>query len=365
MLIAANVRLFELIPLMLLLGGMVALFACSRVLSVILPRRADAIGMRSLGFFIPIAAASLISMLLGRPEIAVGIIFGTSVGAMTTVIGFVALAGPLGDGPAHWRRIWPFQLVASILVLISGFKGIFGWGDAVALLVEGLVLLTLWNDREQLPATPDSVLEGAWAGGSTAPPISYAAVESRPRSEGEIAMLVVQLLLVAVLLWFGGWGVTRGAVRTSSALRGLSTSGMAGSIVSLALVMPMMYGAWRQADGGRGWIPVTAQIGVVLLNLCALLPVLILLPYAAKVFPFIAYFAGDSLAPRGGLPTLLIFPSPMWRIDNVVLIVVGVLLLPVSIGKWRLGREEGMVLLAGYFFYLTTTLASGLGPGAH
>jgi hypothetical protein len=50
----------------------------------------------------------------------------------------------------------------------------------------------------------------------------------------------------------------------------------------------------------------------------------------------------------------------MWRIDTVVLIVVGVLLLPVSIGKWRLGREEGMVLLAGYFFYLTTTLASGL-----
>ncbi len=364
MLIAANVRLFELIPLMLLMGGMVALFACSRVLSTILPRRVEAIGMRSLGFFIPIAAASLISMLMGRPEIAVGIIFGSSVGAMTTVIGFIALAGPLGDGPAHWRRIWPFQLVASILVLISGFKGTFGWGDAVALLVEGLLLLTLWNDREQAPATAGSVLEGAWAGGAKPlQPIDYAGVETLRRNDGEMAMFILQLLLVAVLLWFGGWGVTQGAVRTSNALRGLSTSGMAGSIVSLALVMPMMYGAWRQADGGRGWIPVTAQIGVVLLNLCALLPVLILLPYAAKVFPFIAHFAGDSLAPRGGLATLLIFPSPMWRIDNVVLIVVGVLLLPVSIGKWRLGREEGMVLLAGYFFYLTTTLASGLEGG--
>jgi hypothetical protein len=148
-------------------------------------------------------------------------------------------------------------------------------------------------------------------------------------------------------------------------LRGLSTSGMAGSIISLALVMPMMYGTWRQADGGRGWVPVTTQIGVVLLNLCALLPVLILLPYLANIAPFIAHWAGDSLAPRGGLPTLLLFPSPMWRIDNVVLIVVGILLLPVSSGKWRLGREEGMILLAGYFFYLTTTLASGLEPGAH
>jgi Ca2+/Na+ antiporter len=64
-----------------------------------------------------------------------------------------------------------------------------------------------------------------------------------------------------------------------------------------------------------------------------------------------------------GLPKLLIFPPPMWRIDNVILIVVGVFLLPVAIGKWSLSREEGMVLIAAYFFYLTATLVSGLTPG--
>jgi len=351
-----------------LLGGMIALFACSRVLAAVLPRGPQAIGMRSLAFFIPIAAASLISMLLGRPEIAVGIVFGTSVGAMTTVVGFVALAGPVGDGPPRWRRIWPFQLVASILVLIAGFKGTFGWGDAVALLVEGLLLLTLWNDRDE-PATAQSVLDGAWVGVPSTPHdaemLDYSSVRvARDGAEVEITLLILQLLLVAALLWFGAWGVTQGTVRSSEMLRGISTSGLAGSIVSMALVLPMMYGTWRQADGGRGWMPITAQIGVVLLNLCALLPVLILIPYLARWVPPISHWAGDALAPRGGLPTLLLFPSPMWRIDNVILLVVGVLLLPVSIGKWRLGREEGMVLLAGYFFYLTTTLASGLEHGA-
>jgi hypothetical protein len=233
------------------------------------------------------------------------------------------------------------------------------------LLVEGILLLTLWFDGPDPVATPQSVLDGANSPGETGSGDPHITPPPVPHSRDESGLLIVQLILVAALLWFGGWGITRGAVRTSSALRGLSTSGMAGSIISLALVMPMMYGTWRQADGGRGWVPVTTQIGVVLLNLCALLPVLILLPYLANIAPFIAHWAGDSLAPRGGLPTLLLFPSPMWRIDNVVLIVVGILLLPVSIGKWRLGREEGMILLAGYFFYLTTTLASGLEPGAH
>jgi hypothetical protein len=64
-----------------------------------------------------------------------------------------------------------------------------------------------------------------------------------------------------------------------------------------------------------------------------------------------------------GLPRLLIFPSPMWRVDNVVLLDVGVFLLPVAFAKWSIGREEGMVLVAGYFFYLTATIASGLEPG--
>ena len=215
------------------------------------------------------------------------------------------------------------------------------------------------------------MLDSAWTSGSSggvpAPGIrlNYAPPPSESRyTTGQILLLSLQLVLTASLLWLGAWAITQGTVRTGAILRGISTSGLAGSVVSLAMVLPMMYGSWRQADGGRGWAPVTTQIGVVLMNLCALLPLLILLPYVALKLPQISHWAGDAFAPRGGLPTLLLFPAPMWRIDTVVLIVIGVLLLPVALGKWRLGREEGMVLMAGYFFYLTTTLASGLDRGA-
>jgi Sodium/calcium exchanger protein len=351
---------------MILLGGMVAMFACARFLAIILPRRDGSIGARSLAYFIPIASASVIAMLLGRPEIAVGIVFGTSVGAVTTVVGFIALAGPIEPGPVRWRRLWSFQLVAALLVFVAGFKGTFKWHDAVALLVEGLILMSLWRDGSEAPAVTAVLDEAAaGAGGHHDSTIALDYAVARPSEHwtgGRILALTLELALVAVLLWLGGWGVTQGAVRSSGLLRGLSTSGLAGSVISLSMVLPMMYGSWRLASGGRGWAPLTCQVGVVLLNLCALLPALILLPYLAAEVPAVAHWAGDAMAWHEGLPKLLIYPTPVWRIDNVVLIIIGVLLLPVALGKWSLGREEGMVLIAGYFFYLTATIASGLDP---
>lgn len=349
---------------LILLGGMAALFACSRALAILLAGRDDAIGGRAVAHFIPIAAASLAAMLLGRPEIAVGIVFGTSVGAVTTVIGFVAISGPVTPGPARWRRLWAFLLVASMLVFVAGFKGTFGWHDAVALLVEGLIVFSLWTepgdgvdgsrDGVESPGYPGIGQGGGFGDLTTADPGAW--------TVNRVLLLAIELVLLAALLWLGGWGVTQGAVRSSAVLRGMSTSGLAASAISLALVLPMMYGSWRRAAGGRGWAPVTAQVGVVLLNLCALLPVLILLPYLAAQVPAINRWSGDALVWHEGLPKLLIYPAAIWRIDNVLLLIMGVMLLPVALGKWALGREEGLALIAGYFFYLTATVATGLNP---
>jgi Ca2+/Na+ antiporter len=358
----------------MLLGGVVALFVCARALAALWTREPSDAGGRSLAFFAPIAAVSLVAMLLGRPEVAVAVVFGTSVGAVTTVIGFVALSGQIQGGPARWRRVWPFLLAAALLVFVTGFKGSFDWRDALAMLTEGLLLLSLWRDPTPASAgagaTHASVLEEITDGDMVVSrpgsfPLNYATPAESPdgRTRARRLMTGLELVLVGVLLWLGAWAVTHGTVGTGRVLRGMSTSAIAGSVVSLGLVLPMMYGSWRVAAGGRGWSPVTTQVGVVLLNLCLLLPVLILIPYLAARAPQVARWAGDAMLWHEGLPRLLIFPSPMWRVDNVVLLVVGVFLLPVAFAKWSIGREEGMVLVAGYFFYLTATIASGLEPG--
>jgi hypothetical protein len=243
------------------------------------------------------------------------------------------------------------------------------WRDAIALATEGLLLLSLWNDRNDPGnATTQTILNEASVDPVLRPstfPLNYATpASSSPWTLRRVLLLTLELCLVAILLWLGAWAITQGTVRTGALLRNMSSSAIAGSIVSLSLVLPMMYGSWRLSAGGQGWAPVTTQIGIVILNLCALLPALILLPYLAAHVPQVARWSGDSMLWHEGLPKLLLFPSPMWRIDNIVLIIMGVFLLPVAFGKWSLGREEGMVLIAGYFFYLTATIASGLDPSA-
>jgi Ca2+/Na+ antiporter len=357
-----------------LLCGTVGLLACSLVLSYVLPRLAgppaddehEPAGLRALGYFLPIAAASLVSIFLGATDVAVGIVFGTSVGAMTMVIGFTALAAPIGTGPRRWTRLWPFALAASLIVFIAGFRGTFLWMDAVALLTEGCVIFGLWFDpqRKASPAPTGMSYEAFNDVLSQSSTLSYAPVPVPPNGRREIdwervALTACQLVVVVALLGLAAVAATRGAVRTGALLRGLSPSSLAGSVVSLSLVLPMTWGAWRRAEGGRSWSPVTTQITVLLFNLCLLLPLLILIPYAAAHIPQLNPFAGDALAYHQGLPRMLIYPAAMWRIDNVVLLIAAALLFPVSLGRWNLGREEGMVLIAGYFFYLTATLLSG------
>jgi Ca2+/Na+ antiporter len=355
-----------------LLGGMAALFTGSLLLSNLLPNLVqnphnadeEPIGVRALAFFFPIAAASLVALFLGSPDVAVGIVFGTSVGALTSVIGFTALAAPIAAGPRHWTRLWPFALAASLIVFIAGFRGVFQWHDAVALLTEGAVIFGLVFDPTETAGKSSGnitfdALDSPLPQSST---LNYAA--ARPGERPQIdwqrqALAACELVLIAALLWVAALAATRGAVRTGALLRAISPSALAGSLISLALVLPMTWGAWRRAESGRSWSPVSTQVCVVLLNLCVLLPLLILIPYAAAKVPQLSRFAGDALAYGEGLPRLLLYPAPMWRIDNVVMIIASALLLPVSLGRWNLGREEGMVLIAGYFFYLTATLLSG------
>lgn len=393
-----------------LVGGLVGLFVCSRLLAAALSRSdSPAAGLRAIAHFLPIAFASVTALLLGHADIAVGIVFGTSVGAITTVVGFVALAEPIGPAPQRWKRVWPFPLAAALLVFIAGFKGLFHWRDAIALLTEGVLVLSLWGERGETQAArqveaaggghpgaggaafgvehrtshiahpiPDpagpgtSVLPGARPESPTitaddiAAVIDYAAPSGAPDRAGpaHALLLAAQIVLAAGVLGLASWAAVRGTAHVASVLgtggrfgpAGLSAGALASSIVSLAMVMPMMYGTWRLAARGRSWEPVTTQAGIVLLNLCGLLPLLILLPYAAAVLPALNHWAGDALVYREGLPRLLLFPAAAWRVDNLILVVAGVLLLPVAFGKWALGREEGMTLIAGYFFYLSATL---------
>src|SRR5687767_6565354 len=73
---------------------------------------------RIFAHWLPIVAAVFLATILRQGEIAVAIIFGTSVAMLSVVTGFVAMAGPLIEVPAHARRVWPFLPVLATLIFV-------------------------------------------------------------------------------------------------------------------------------------------------------------------------------------------------------------------------------------------------------
>jgi len=57
------------------------------------------------------------------------------------------------------------------------------------------------------------------------------------------------------------------------------------------------------------------------------------------------------------------FPLPYgtWRIDSMVMIVVGLLILPIALGRWGPSRIEGLLLVVLYvlYLYLVSPLSAG------
>jgi Ca2+/Na+ antiporter len=83
---------------------------------------------------------------------------------------------------------------------------------------------------------------------------------------------------------------------------------------------------------------VTALCGTVLLNLCLLLPAIVLIEFV-----------------RGALhghAQPMTFPLITWRVDAVLLVVLGFALIPLAADRWLPERLEAMLLVIVYAGYL-------------
>jgi hypothetical protein len=140
----------------------------------------------------------------------------------------------------------------------------------------------------------------------------------------------------------------------------LPPGAVAASLLSLALASPLVQSGRQLALAGLSWVPMTSLIGVVLLNLCVLLPLVALTPYGWAVLDALRHSQRLAIDWQSITPQATVFPLAAWRIDTVVLIVLAALQLPVAVGKWNLGREEGILLIGGYCAYLLVVTTSGL-----
>ena len=336
--------------------GAVMLYVASRsAADALAGDDAERPGLRALGHCVPIAAVALMCLYPGiarpgaeggRPQVAVGVIFATSVACLSRVLGIVTYLAPVTSLPAT-RRAWPFVLPAGLLALVAGFNGALTWTHAGMLALLGVTVMNLWL--------------GAAAGeldlGSDRVPFAAAVDEPAPTWTWG-AKRKAELALAVALSLVGGWAAARGAARLEASSRMFAGALVAGTVLSPLLTLPVLGTTARLAERGRGGSAVATLVAIALFNLCLLLPVVIVTHYAVTgvTQPVVADPSGAAAAGlfaklQGfGQPTP--YPLVAWRIDTVVLIVLGFALIPWAIGRWTISRAESAALIFGYAIYL-------------
>lgn len=330
----------------------VLLFAAAGLLLYVASRAAvDALtvtadpspGRMAVAQWMPVAWLALLATGAGHAEVGVGVAMATSVAALALNLGVLVLLAPpenpdpspapVSDpdpAPVPAGRAWPFVIPAALLALLAGFSGFLNVLHALMLLVLGGCVLAVW----QSGPTDDAA------------PLPPARRRVRP----------VQLLLAIALAGVGAWIGFQGILIADSRTRVATAGLIAAAVMSPLLVLPALGAGAVASQNGRTGHVMATLVGITLLNLCLLLPAVVLLGAARQLI----------LAWRGGTRELaellaavrpMPFPIGVWRVDTVLLIVLGLLLVPISLGRWSLKKGEGIALALGYVAYLLVSTA--------
>jgi|GEM_PF-2626088 len=291
-------------PQLAMFAGIVMLYVAGRAAVNALTHRAASPGWRAVGHWLPIAAVTGAAIYLQQPELALAVIFSTSVAALALSGGAVALMEPAGDEPQDWpaktSSVSALLLPAALLTLLAGFAGQINWLSELMLAAEGVLLLYVWRD----PADK--------------------ATAAKP------SINALNLCLAVLLCAVGAWITVKAALAVSRRMDfPLPTLTVTTALAPL-LIAPMLIGGTNLVQRGQAWAATATHVGVAQLNLCLLLPA-----------------AGLAWQLRSAAP--MHYPLVNWRIDAVVLLVLGSF-----VGRQRPGRIEGLVLMGIYAAYVLT-----------
>ena len=279
----------------------------------------------------PVAILVLFAIARHQPQIAVGVIFGSCVAMMSLVLGVVTFTAPPGSIASEPRRKWRWMLPAIVLVLLAGFQSQFTWLHAAVLAIEGIAVALVWTETPGLVHAASIHLSESEAN----------------RSEYSTPWLVGVAIALSIV---AAWVAVSGSAKLLERSTLPSMSIIAAMLLGPATVISMIGPSCSLAQRGHYAHAVGSHVAFVMLSLCLILPMVILawhVDQAVHVHGF-----GDAMHALTGGDDGLMYPVLVWRVDSVMLLVLGVALLSMTMGRSAPGRAEGATLVALYVVYL-------------
>ena len=255
----------------------------------------------AMGTSAPEAAVSISAALKGSAEITIGNIVGSNILNILIILGLASALVPIAVAKSTLRVDIPFMLLITGLLLVLGWDGTIG-------ALDGLIMLALFV----------GYLAYLFIGAKNTP----AEEPIKNLSLWKALLLTVVGLCLIVL----GADVAVDAATSLARIFGISERFIGLTIVALGTSLPELFTSVSAARKGNADIAIGNIVGSNIFNIL-----------------FIVGLSG------------LIVPVPFavpFRIDTVIAILAGIVLLVLALPKGKLLRWHGPVMLALYGIYL-------------
>ncbi|MCC6239195.1 MAG: hypothetical protein IT448_02700 [Phycisphaerales bacterium] len=350
--IGSIIELWQNNPTYRILAALVLLYIATRsALNAAFDPRTDTSGRLAWTMALPISLVAGLAVFMDRADLAIALLFASSVAALSLVSGLCAFLSPVKQVPACVGRIGLFLIPLALLAILTGFSGHLSLTHAVVFALQGLFIYYVRTD-------PSASLKNELA------PVL---LDDLPATSAKPSWRVTELVLVGLTVLIATYLVNVSSTAASSPLVRFSDSLLAVGVFTPVLLLPMLGTGMVLIHKGRNIVTAHAAVLLAIINLCVILPLVITLCYFQPLlFRINHWLTGSRDAIAAGqavsswhLPYPPSFPLATWRVDSVVLLILAVAALPVATNKLPLGRREGMALIMLYALYLITSALIG------
>lgn len=259
----------------------------------------------AMGTSAPEAAVSIVAALNGNADITIGNIVGSNILNILIILGISSLIVPVAVAKATIEFDIPVMLAVTVLLLLFGYDGVIS-------LKEGIVFWVIFAIY-----------------------LVYLFISSKNNSEDNAYIKEISFIKALVFAVVGLCLIILGSKLTVNAATviakgiGISERFIGLTIVALGTSLPELFTSVLAAKKGNADIAIGNIVGSNIFN--------------------ILFIVGAS-----AIITPVNFATS-FRIDTVIAVLAGIMLLVCSIPRGKIGKKTGVLMLlsyAGYFCYL-------------